>query len=1068
MPRKELQLEGELLKEIGKVLEGRGLDGKLIAVQQEGRADILFMNARTKKPVLPVELKDPSAPDGKSVYYYRTYEREFKRAKDLGCNQFAITNFLEAVVFNPSCPSHECDEWILKEGSVLNRSQVERYKKTLKVDSDIKKGLHNLAEFLVEKAYQILEENFPSPEPVDEKFIYKVQSLLKGFVGDLAWELYTRSREDKTFRKELNEWVRGQLWTLPTEFEDYERIANLALLILFSKLIFYKALYDHKVYRSLPKLHIPETVKTGEELRVYLWEEYFEVLLRVTGDFENIIGNRDDFINLVPFMVDSTLELVKSLILAEEKYDFSKLPHDIVGKVFEKLIMEEERHKLGQYFTSTLVVDLINAFCIRSGNEKVLDPTCGSGSFLVRAYERKKRLTYKSHPEVVEEIWGFDISEYAVQLATLNLAIRDFRYIAYPNVFCRDFFDIYKGAKLRKPGISDEVVIDEFDAVIGNPPYTRQEEIDDLIPGEKEKIYAVVERDGIKNFSKRSSIYAYVFFHSGALLKEGGYLGFITSNSFLDTDYGKHLKEWMVENFKVVAVIDSKVERFFEDADVNTAITILQKEREKKEREENLVKFVYLKRKLSEVIQKFKGADGLKRFIEGTDSFYEDEFLKIKPVKQKELSPKEKWGVFLKAGRVYWEILSKTKGKWKKLSEIAEVRFGIKTGLNDFFYLEDLTDKPENENLLLAAVNRTKELETLEDAVSRGLRLVRNGFGEVWLIEEELLYPVVKSPREVKGYFIKSEDLKYRVLLFGFKRKFTDEGGKVDVEAYEKWVAEKFPYAYAYIKYGERRGFHKRRTLEGRKPWWDLGEGVSGCLAHFMIHFKRFFVPFNRDMVLLDHNLFAIKPGNYDDCVNLGIFLNSSLHIYQILLFGRGNLGEGSLKTEGVDIKSFRVPTVQVRNRERLLASLESFKPEDLFQELQRGRVHHEKIDRAVLLSLGLTEEEADALLPKLYGEFLDLIDSRLSKAKSVEKRKKKRRSSDRELLLRELKELIEDEEVSVKKDYWTAKRLLELAGKITSSRKLKKEIVSEFWKEKFGEALDLDKLKKEIHKTFL
>jgi len=171
LPRKELQLEGELLKEISAVLTEKGLSEKLTAVQQEGGADILFLNARTKKPLLPVELKDPAAPDGKTVYYYRTIEREFKRAKDLGCDQFAITNFIEAVVFNFSCPTYECDEWILKEGNALNRLQVERYKKTFRVDSDIKKGLRNLAEFFVEKAYQILEENFTSPEPVDERFI---------------------------------------------------------------------------------------------------------------------------------------------------------------------------------------------------------------------------------------------------------------------------------------------------------------------------------------------------------------------------------------------------------------------------------------------------------------------------------------------------------------------------------------------------------------------------------------------------------------------------------------------------------------------------------------------------------------------------------------------------------------------------------------------------------------------------------------------------------------------------------------------------------------------------------
>ena len=483
-------------------------------------------------------------------------------------------------------------------------------------------------------------------------------------------------------------------------------------------------------------------------------------------------------------------------------------------------------------------------------------------------------------------------------------------------------------------------MIEEFDAVIGNPPYTRQEEIDDLISGEKEKIYTVIERDGIKSFSKRSSIYTYVFFHSGVLLKEGGYLGFITSNSFLDTDYGKYLKEWMLENFRIVAIIDSKVERFFEDADVNTAITVLQKEGDKEKREENIVKFVYLKRKLSEVIQNFNGVDGLREFIEDVDSFYEDEFLKIKPVRQKELSSSEKWGVYLKAGKVYWEILSRTKGKWKRLKEVADVRRGFTTGLNDFFYLEDLTDKPESENLLLAVVNRTKDLETLEDVALKELRLVKNGFGELWLIERELLHPIVKSPREIKGYFIKREDLKYKVLLFSFKKKFTDEKGKVDLEAYEKWVAENFPYAYAYIKYGERKGFHKRKTLEGRKPWWDLGEGISGCLAHFMVHFKRFFVPFNRDKVLFDHNLFAIKPKIADTCVSMGIFLNSSLHIYQVLLLGRGNLGEGSLKTEGVDIKDFSIPVVEVKDGKKLLVILEGSKPANLLQELQRKKAH--------------------------------------------------------------------------------------------------------------------------------
>jgi type I restriction-modification system DNA methylase subunit len=91
---------------------------------------------------------------------------------------------------------------------------------------------------------------------------------------------------------------------------------------------------------------------------------------------------------------------------------------------------------LGQYFTPPQVIDLINAFCIRKGDEKVLDPSWGAGTFVVRVYERKKKLSGKTHAEVLEEIYGIHISPYAVEFATLNLALRDLRYPkAHPKVF---------------------------------------------------------------------------------------------------------------------------------------------------------------------------------------------------------------------------------------------------------------------------------------------------------------------------------------------------------------------------------------------------------------------------------------------------------------------------------------------------------------------------------------------------------------------------------------------------------------------------------------------------------
>ena len=59
----------------------------------------------------------------------------------------------------------------------------------------------------------------------------------------------------------------------------------------------------------------------------------------------------------------------RGLINQIHEFDFSKLDYEIIGKIFERLISPDERHKYGQYYTRAEVVDLINSFSIRTGNE---------------------------------------------------------------------------------------------------------------------------------------------------------------------------------------------------------------------------------------------------------------------------------------------------------------------------------------------------------------------------------------------------------------------------------------------------------------------------------------------------------------------------------------------------------------------------------------------------------------------------------------------------------------------------------------------------------------------------
>ena len=157
--------------------------------------------------------------------------------------------------------------------------------------------------------------------------------------------------------------------------------------------------------------------------------------------------------------------------------------------------------------------------------------------------------------------------------------------------------------------------------------------------------------------------------------------------------------------------MNQKIERWFEDADVNTCIIILEKCKDQKERDENLVRFVYLFKPLRHFIppahdmwekqkQRLDSIQGLIKTILYHNDFYQNDELRIYPKKQSALWEEgfdvdenkytgSKWGKYLRAPEIFFKILEKGRDKLVPLKEIADVRFGIKTGANEFFYLTE-------------------------------------------------------------------------------------------------------------------------------------------------------------------------------------------------------------------------------------------------------------------------------------------------------------------------------------------------------------------------------------------
>lgn len=102
---------------------------------------------------------------------------------------------------------------------------------------------------------------------------------------------------------------------------------------------------------------------------------------------------------------------------------------DLLKKLYQYLVPQEVRHKLGEYYTPDWLAELILNETGYKGNtlKRLLDPACGSGTFLILAIQRAKEYgqTHKEPPletaqRIVANIWGFDLNPLAVIAARTN------------------------------------------------------------------------------------------------------------------------------------------------------------------------------------------------------------------------------------------------------------------------------------------------------------------------------------------------------------------------------------------------------------------------------------------------------------------------------------------------------------------------------------------------------------------------------------------------------------------------------------------------------------------------
>ena len=217
------------------------------------------------------------------------------------------------------------------------------------------------------------------------------------------------------------------------------------------------------------------------ELREVL-DTRFKEAVRYSHDYETVfIPDEADFGYTIPFLSPTAPEDWTAIVERIEEFDFSNLDFDVIGQMYGQLISLTERRRFGQFYTSPDVVDLINAFCIRNPDDQVLDPACGGGTFLVRAYYRKRELsgvaddTPTTHEKLLGEIFGVDIAAFPAQLSTINLAVRHLSDQGnYPRVAKASFFDAQSGIPLYDIPLTGDsvrsIALRDLDAIVGKSP----------------------------------------------------------------------------------------------------------------------------------------------------------------------------------------------------------------------------------------------------------------------------------------------------------------------------------------------------------------------------------------------------------------------------------------------------------------------------------------------------------------------------------------------------------------------------------------------------------------------
>jgi methylase of polypeptide subunit release factors len=369
----------------------RKLGSKVLGVK--GSADLLFSNVVFEIKV-NLRKEEGDAKNQLKKYFQALYEK-YPDEKFIGIAT-------DGIVFKDYLP-------IIENGTVIDIKEISSL--------DVSKA--TTEETILWLDSRIFSKPKIRPTADDLKFRFGPESPTYSLALSTLNDLWNEVKDEPSVKLKFDLWAKNMEIVYGSRPKEEAFIDQTYLVTLVKLMVYYRLSRDNVV--------------KAEQIKRALTGEYFQsygILNLIEEDFFAWI--------LHPKIADRALDLMCDLARGLLRYDMEQADEDLFKEIYQEIVKRSERHRVGEYYTPEWLVELtlkeaLNIWSKRNKDKddpRILDPACGSGTFLCNAIHIIKDVLKnkgKQPAEILDFILngvvGVDINPLAVTIAKANYLI---------------------------------------------------------------------------------------------------------------------------------------------------------------------------------------------------------------------------------------------------------------------------------------------------------------------------------------------------------------------------------------------------------------------------------------------------------------------------------------------------------------------------------------------------------------------------------------------------------------------------------------------------------------------